>query len=253
MQAGYLFPEIGRRRNAYLEANPDAQPIISLGIGDTTMPVPEHILNGLKNVTCDSRGYGKLQDQGTLQSLCNAMLFPVDYDVFSAGADTVHELELAAPATALRGGRHRKGGDGDRHGCVRSAGFEWCAAEGKCIRRWEEGIKSDKQFAAKCDAKDAAPAVEVAPAAATPKKHPSHAVCERRCKGECDAGVGQPSCEAGCAITKEGLQSPDDADEYCHELDLPTVRVDACKAGVRLLVKCTGEKHTEAQAVQATA
>ena len=46
--AGYLFPEIGRRRNAYLEANPDAQPIISLGIGDTTMPVPEHILNGLK-------------------------------------------------------------------------------------------------------------------------------------------------------------------------------------------------------------
>ena len=46
LQAGYLFPEIGRRRNAYLEANPDAQPIISLGIGDTTMPVPPHILNG---------------------------------------------------------------------------------------------------------------------------------------------------------------------------------------------------------------
>jgi LL-diaminopimelate aminotransferase len=49
LQAGYLFPEIGRRRNAYLEANPDAQPIISLGIGDTTLPVPEHILSGLKN------------------------------------------------------------------------------------------------------------------------------------------------------------------------------------------------------------
>jgi len=49
LQAGYLFPEIGRRRNAYLEANPDAQPIISLGIGDTTMPVPEHILSGLKD------------------------------------------------------------------------------------------------------------------------------------------------------------------------------------------------------------
>ena len=44
-----MFPEIGRRRNAYLEANPDAQPIISLGIGDTTMPVPEHILSGLKD------------------------------------------------------------------------------------------------------------------------------------------------------------------------------------------------------------
>ena len=47
LKAGYLFPEIGRRRNAYLEANPDAQPIISLGIGDTTMPVPDHILKGL--------------------------------------------------------------------------------------------------------------------------------------------------------------------------------------------------------------
>merc|ERR1719331_1726230 len=47
LQAGYLFPEIGRRRNAYLEANPNAQPIISLGIGDTTMPVPSHILAGL--------------------------------------------------------------------------------------------------------------------------------------------------------------------------------------------------------------
>merc|ERR1719191_1179821 len=46
LQAGYLFPEIGRRRNAYLEKNPDAN-IISLGIGDTTQPVPKHILSGL--------------------------------------------------------------------------------------------------------------------------------------------------------------------------------------------------------------
>ena len=48
LQGGYLFPEIGRRRNAYLEENPDmADRIISLGIGDTTQPIPEHILNGL--------------------------------------------------------------------------------------------------------------------------------------------------------------------------------------------------------------
>ncbi len=44
---GYLFPEIGRRRNAYLTANPNAREIISLGIGDTTEPIPEHILEGL--------------------------------------------------------------------------------------------------------------------------------------------------------------------------------------------------------------
>ena len=37
LAGGYLFPEIGRRRTAYLEANPDmADRIISLGIGDTT-------------------------------------------------------------------------------------------------------------------------------------------------------------------------------------------------------------------------
>lgn len=45
-----LFPEIGRRRNAYIEKNPEmASRIISLGIGDTTQPIPEHILSGLVN------------------------------------------------------------------------------------------------------------------------------------------------------------------------------------------------------------
>lgn len=42
----YLFPEIARRRSAFLEANPEAK-IISLGIGDTTQPIPPHILSGL--------------------------------------------------------------------------------------------------------------------------------------------------------------------------------------------------------------
>lgn len=46
LQAGYLFPEIGRRRAAYLADHPDAS-IISLGIGDTTQPIPAHITKGL--------------------------------------------------------------------------------------------------------------------------------------------------------------------------------------------------------------
>ncbi|WP_432800178.1 LL-diaminopimelate aminotransferase [Poriferisphaera sp. WC338] len=42
LQAGYLFPEIGRRVNAYLEANPDvANSVIKMGIGDVTEPLPE--------------------------------------------------------------------------------------------------------------------------------------------------------------------------------------------------------------------
>jgi len=40
LKAGYLFPEIARRVNAFATANPDA-PIIRLGIGDVTEPLPE--------------------------------------------------------------------------------------------------------------------------------------------------------------------------------------------------------------------
>ena len=47
LQAGYLFPEIAKRRNAHQAANPDAK-IISLGIGDTTEPLTPYIVEGLK-------------------------------------------------------------------------------------------------------------------------------------------------------------------------------------------------------------
>mmetsp|Transcript_17321 Transcript_17321/g.35976 ORF Transcript_17321/g.35976 Transcript_17321/m.35976 type:complete len:443 (-) Transcript_17321:911-2239(-) len=47
LQAGYLFPEIGRRRKAYLADHPEAK-IISLGVGDTTQPIPGHIVEGLR-------------------------------------------------------------------------------------------------------------------------------------------------------------------------------------------------------------
>ena len=40
LKAGYLFPEIGRRVKAFADANPGA-PIIRLGIGDVTEPLPE--------------------------------------------------------------------------------------------------------------------------------------------------------------------------------------------------------------------
>jgi hypothetical protein len=50
LAGGYLFPEIGRRRLAYLAQHPEmADRIISLGIGDTTQPIPSHILGGLVN------------------------------------------------------------------------------------------------------------------------------------------------------------------------------------------------------------
>lgn len=49
--AGYLFPEINRRKRDFLQKNPEAR-IISLGIGNTTEPVTPHVLAGLqKEVT----------------------------------------------------------------------------------------------------------------------------------------------------------------------------------------------------------
>jgi len=46
LQAGYLFLEIARRRAAHLLKYPDAK-IISLGIGDTTEPIPDVITNAM--------------------------------------------------------------------------------------------------------------------------------------------------------------------------------------------------------------
>ena len=46
LAAGYLFPEIARRTNAFLEENPGAQ-VLRLGIGDTTEPIVPAVLKGL--------------------------------------------------------------------------------------------------------------------------------------------------------------------------------------------------------------
>ncbi len=47
LQAGYLFPEINRRKNEFIAKNPDAK-IISLGIGNTTEPLQKNVINSLK-------------------------------------------------------------------------------------------------------------------------------------------------------------------------------------------------------------
>jgi len=66
LQAGYLFPEIGRRVRAFSAAHPDAK-IIRLGIGDVVLPLPTPIVNALKaasdemGVRDSFRGYGPEQ------------------------------------------------------------------------------------------------------------------------------------------------------------------------------------------------
>ena len=48
LQAGYLFPEIGRRVAAFAAANPDKAPnIIRCGIGDVTEPLPQAAIDAM--------------------------------------------------------------------------------------------------------------------------------------------------------------------------------------------------------------
>merc|ERR1712216_688406 len=54
---------------------------------------------------------------------------------------------------------HKKGGDRDTHGCVKSAGYEWCASMNKCIRRWEHNLHSDGAVKALCDTRGVHPIV----------------------------------------------------------------------------------------------
>ena len=67
LQAGYLFPEIGRRVQAFQDSQPDAA-IIRLGIGDVTLPLAAAVVDALhaavdEMATAEGfRGYGP--DQG---------------------------------------------------------------------------------------------------------------------------------------------------------------------------------------------
>ncbi len=66
LQAGYLFPEIARRVNAFCESNPDAQ-VIKMGIGDVTRPLAPAIVKAMHEGVDEManaetfRGYGPEQ------------------------------------------------------------------------------------------------------------------------------------------------------------------------------------------------
>jgi len=66
LKAGYLFPEIARRVSTFTEANPEA-PVIKLGIGDVTEPLPEACRAAMVNAVEDMgdrssfKGYGPEQ------------------------------------------------------------------------------------------------------------------------------------------------------------------------------------------------
>ncbi len=74
LKAGYLFPEIARRVNAFAQANPDAK-IIKLGIGDVTEPLPEACRTAMIQATEEMgnretfKGYGPEQGYSWLREI----------------------------------------------------------------------------------------------------------------------------------------------------------------------------------------
>ena len=66
LQAGYLFPEIGKRVRAFAAENPDAK-IIRLGIGDVVLPLPAPVLQAMRAAVDEMgkpesfKGYGPEQ------------------------------------------------------------------------------------------------------------------------------------------------------------------------------------------------
>ena len=52
LQAGYLFPEIGKRIRRFRAENPEAD-IISMGIGDVTQPLAPAIIKAMKKAVDD--------------------------------------------------------------------------------------------------------------------------------------------------------------------------------------------------------
>ncbi|MEJ2471376.1 MAG: LL-diaminopimelate aminotransferase [Desulfuromonadales bacterium] len=67
LQAGYLFPEIGRRVKAFTDANPNAQ-VIRLGIGDVTLPLAPAVLKafheGVDDLAAPESFHGYGPEQG---------------------------------------------------------------------------------------------------------------------------------------------------------------------------------------------
>lgn len=72
LKAGYLFPEIARRVNAFTQANPEAK-VIRLGIGDVTEPLPQACRDAMIKAVEDMgdrstfKGYGPEQGYAWLR------------------------------------------------------------------------------------------------------------------------------------------------------------------------------------------
>ncbi|CAN6296150.1 unnamed protein product [Urochloa humidicola] len=81
LQKGYLFPEISMKHEAHMKKYPDAK-VISLGIGDTTEPIPSIITSAMAEYALalstpeGYQGYGPEQGQMNLRKVVAEKMYP---------------------------------------------------------------------------------------------------------------------------------------------------------------------------------
>jgi putative lipoprotein len=122
-------------------ADAPAQAIGSVTLSDIGQPPYRFEIPYLTEQIIASHRYSvraRLTHQGQL-------LFNTDrtYPVITAGNPT--EVQLLLKRVGARGPASAPGADRDDHGCMRSAGYSWCAREAKCARPWE--LAREKDFA----------------------------------------------------------------------------------------------------------
>jgi hypothetical protein len=64
----------------------------------------------------------------------------------------IYYLKIKSPNGASQGtiiNDQLVGNDTDEHGCKGSAGYQWCATKGKCLRIWEEECPTDPNIITK--------------------------------------------------------------------------------------------------------
>jgi len=91
LKAGYLFPEIAKRRREYAASHPDAK-IISLGVGNTTEPILPHINAGL---TEGARKLGTIEGYSGYQDEGMAALREKISSVFYGGKFSIDEVFIS--------------------------------------------------------------------------------------------------------------------------------------------------------------
>lgn len=93
LQAGYLFPEINRRVNAFIQAHPEAaRRLIRCGIGDVTEPLPQAAIEAMHQAVDDLATHERFHGYGP-----GAGLF------LAEGGDC--EESLPGPRNSCGGGR----------------------------------------------------------------------------------------------------------------------------------------------------